>query len=216
MAEKKQPDWERIEADYRAGVKSIREVAAEHGITDTAIRKRAKRDGWERDLSGRIASKADQLVRTAEVRAEVRTETTANEQAIIDANAQAIANVKLAHRSDIRRYRSLVNELLTELEAQTGNLDDFKKLAEIMADPEADSDRLNAIYHKVIGLPQRTKVMIDLANALKVLITLERESYGIVDAVKVQHSGGTTNTVQHTISTTDEFKEVLHGIIDKV
>jgi hypothetical protein len=44
------PDWERIELDYRAGVKTLRQIAAEHGITHGAINKRAKRDGWERDL----------------------------------------------------------------------------------------------------------------------------------------------------------------------
>jgi len=70
MAQEKKaaPDWERIEADYRAGVLSIREIAAEQGITDTAIRKRAKRDEWVRDLAERIQAKADALVRTAEVR----------------------------------------------------------------------------------------------------------------------------------------------------
>ena len=46
------PDWERIELDYRAGIKSLRQIADEGGITEGAIRKRAKRDAWERDLSG--------------------------------------------------------------------------------------------------------------------------------------------------------------------
>jgi len=45
---KKSPDWERIEAGYRAGVMSLRELATLHGITEGAIRKRAKRDEWER------------------------------------------------------------------------------------------------------------------------------------------------------------------------
>lgn len=44
-------DWERIELDYRAGIKTLRQIAEEHGITHGAINKRAKRDGWERDLS---------------------------------------------------------------------------------------------------------------------------------------------------------------------
>jgi hypothetical protein len=36
------PDWERIEADYRAGLLSVREIAAAHGVSHTAIQKRAK------------------------------------------------------------------------------------------------------------------------------------------------------------------------------
>lgn len=47
------PDWERIEFDYRAGVRSLREIAGEHGISHVAINKRAKRDGWERERATR-------------------------------------------------------------------------------------------------------------------------------------------------------------------
>mgnify|MGYP001581759619 CR=1 FL=1 len=47
---KQAPQWERIELDYRAGIKSLRQIAAEQGISEGAIRKRAKRDDWSRDL----------------------------------------------------------------------------------------------------------------------------------------------------------------------
>jgi hypothetical protein len=52
------PDWDRIELDYRAGIKTLREIADEQGITHGAINKRAKRDGWVRDLSAKIRAKA--------------------------------------------------------------------------------------------------------------------------------------------------------------
>ena len=45
---KRKIDWRGIEADYRAGILSLREIAARHGCTEGAIRKRAKRDGWTR------------------------------------------------------------------------------------------------------------------------------------------------------------------------
>ena len=41
-------DWEGVERDFRAGVMSIREIAKWYGISDTAIHKKAKADGWER------------------------------------------------------------------------------------------------------------------------------------------------------------------------
>lgn len=44
----KEVDWARIECEYRAGVKSQREIARECRLTEGAIRKRAKRDGWTR------------------------------------------------------------------------------------------------------------------------------------------------------------------------
>lgn len=58
MDKKKKIDWEKIEVDYRAGVKTLREIADEHNITHGAINKRAKRDGWERDLTAKIKTKA--------------------------------------------------------------------------------------------------------------------------------------------------------------
>ena len=58
----KQPDWEAIERAYRAGLLSIREIASAHEVSHTAINKRAKRDGWERDLSEKIQAKAEALV----------------------------------------------------------------------------------------------------------------------------------------------------------
>jgi uncharacterized protein YjcR len=69
------PDWEAIETAYRAGMMSLREIAAQHGISEGAIRKRAKRDDWSRDLAAKVKERADDLVRKAEVRKQVRTET---------------------------------------------------------------------------------------------------------------------------------------------
>ncbi len=34
------PDWEAIELDYRAGIKTLRQIAGEHGITHDAVNKR--------------------------------------------------------------------------------------------------------------------------------------------------------------------------------
>jgi anti-sigma-K factor RskA len=50
-------DWERIEAEYRAGQLSIQEIARQHQVTDRAIRLRAASDGWERALAERMRQK---------------------------------------------------------------------------------------------------------------------------------------------------------------
>jgi hypothetical protein len=42
-------DWVSIEGEYRAGVKPITAIATAHGISHTAINKRAKARGWARD-----------------------------------------------------------------------------------------------------------------------------------------------------------------------
>lgn len=42
------PDWEAIETAYRAGVMSLREIGTQYGVTEGAIRKKAKKLEWVR------------------------------------------------------------------------------------------------------------------------------------------------------------------------
>ncbi|EKN4192448.1 TPA: hypothetical protein ACNAMN_001325 [Yersinia enterocolitica] len=174
------PDWEAIESAYRAGLMSIREIASQHGITHGAINKRAKRDGWERDLKAKIKAKADALVSKREVSSKVSTETATNERILIEANAEVIANVRMEHRSDIRRARAITNALFDELGAECADVATLEKLGELMFNPDdKGQDRLNEIYHKVISMPDRVKSVKALSDALKNLIGLERQAYDI-------------------------------------
>ncbi len=184
MGSKPVVDWEAIERDYRAGSLSIREIAGRYGCSHTAIGKRATAEGWARDLKAKIRAKADVLVSKREVSSQVSTVSTASpvetEQQIIEANAEAIASVRLAHRSDIRRSRRLTNKLLEELEALTDHRDLAESLGEMMRNPDAFGyDRLNELYHKIIALPNRTKIMRELADTLKVLVALERQAWSL-------------------------------------
>ncbi|MCB8475874.1 hypothetical protein KGG49_13370 [Klebsiella aerogenes] len=174
------PDWEAIETAYRAGVMSLREIASQHGISEGAIRKRAKRDDWSRDLNAKIQQKADDLVRKQEVRKQVRNESTLTERVLIEATAEVIATVRMEHRGDIRRARELTNTLFDELGAQCADVSALEQLGDIMFVPDDKGrDRLNEIYQKVISLPSRVKSMKDLSDSLKTLIGLEREAYSI-------------------------------------
>jgi hypothetical protein len=190
QTEKSAPDWERIEAEYRAGVLSVREIAASQGITHGAINKRAKRDGWARDLSAKIKAKAEALVSKREVSTSVSTETALSERLIVEANAEVIAQVRLAHRSDIARARKLCMSLLAEIEVETDNLDLFEELGELLrSEDDKGQDKRNDVYRRVISGASRIDSMKKLAEALKVLVGLEREAYGIETGEK-QPGGG--------------------------
>ncbi|WP_346729136.1 hypothetical protein [Enterobacter asburiae] len=174
------PDWEAIESAYRAGVLSLREIASQHGISDTAIRKRAKKEEWTRDLAAKVKAKADDLVRKREVRAQVRSENQISERELVEATAEAIANVRMEHRGDIKRARELANLLFSELSAECTDVEALHTLGELMLNPDdKGQDKLNDLYHKIISMPQRVKSMKDLSDTLKTLIGLEREAYSI-------------------------------------
>lgn len=177
-------DWERIELDYRAGVKSLREIAQGSGVSHVTISKKAKAMGWTRDLSAKIQQKADELVNKSLVNSPVNTANAVSERETIDANAQAIAAVKLTQRRDISRTRSITMALLKELELQTGqeNVELLRSLGEVMrSENEQGQDRMNDLYQKVISLPGRAKTMKDLGESLRVLIALERQAFGLDD-----------------------------------
>ncbi|MBQ0917458.1 hypothetical protein KBW71_03315 [Hydrogenophaga aromaticivorans] len=178
--ENKAPDWERIGAQYRIGTMSLREIASMHGITEGAIRKRAKKEEWTRDLAAKVRAKADELVRKELVRSEVRKET-ATEKESIDTEAQVLARVRLTHRKDISKGRTLAMSLMEELEAQTGSAELMQKLGEIMSDPDKSGNdkKLAEAYQKAISLGGRVQTMRSLADTIRTLVSLEREAYGL-------------------------------------
>lgn len=195
------PDWEAIESAYRAGLLSIREIASQHGITHGAINKRAKRDGWERDLNAKIKAKADALVSKREVSRVVSTEAATNERILIEANAEVIANVRMEHRGDIRRARELTNLLFDELSAECADVAALEQLGELMFSPDDKGrDRMNEIYQKVISMPSRVKSLKDLSDSLKNLIGLERQAYGITDVEKLPDESDVKESDLNTIA----------------
>ena len=177
------PDWERIELDYRAGAMSLREIAANHpGTNHVAIARRAKTEGWTRDLSERIKAKAEDLVTRAAVTADVTANRAVTEKQVVEANAQDQASVRLSHRKDIQRKRAIVASLMDEMEAQVGpeNAALLAGLGEVMRSPDENGqDKLNDLYRKIISLPERAKTAKTLAETLRITVDMERQAFGM-------------------------------------
>jgi hypothetical protein len=176
----RQIDWERIQIDYCVGIKSIREIAAEHGIRDGSIRSKAKTHGWKRDLTSRIEAKADRLVQEAFVR---EANPTATDEAVIEATAHAQASVRRKLRDRASRLNDFADGLLSELEAMTVHADDFARVGEMMRCPdEFGKDKLNDVYMAAASLTGRVQSGRTVAEMMKNAFTLEREAYGISTA----------------------------------
>jgi hypothetical protein len=191
MAEtaKKTTDWERIKAEFGAGILSVREIGAAHGVSHTAINKRAKAEGWTRDLSAKIKAKADALVSKAAVSKEVSSAAVATERETVDANAKAIADLRLSHRSTVKTGRNLVEKLLAECTGMSDNLGLFDQLRDALAEETEDPDqrkrraaKLDEMLQRVLSLPGRVSAVKGLSEALRNLIGLEREAWGLTTA----------------------------------
>lgn len=174
------PDWERIEGDYRAGVKTLRQIADQHGITHGAINKRAKRDGWDRDIGPKIQARADALVSRAQVSSEVSRRVLDTSKDIIEANAQAIVQVRMGHRKDAARARTLVGKLWSELDGITDHHDLAVQLGEVMSgEGGKDAAKMQAAYDRIVAIPGRIDGAKKLADALRTVISIEREAFDI-------------------------------------
>lgn len=182
------PDWERIESDYRAGLLSLREIAAKQPVSHVTIAKRAKREGWTRDLAAKIQAKADSLVNKATVNRAVNAETVVTERLLVEASAEAIATLRLAHRTDISRARTMVLDLLSELDTVSKErltVESLQDLLDKAENPENNEalakvlDKARDALNKALSLPSRAGTIKALSDALKNMVTLEREAWGL-------------------------------------
>lgn len=174
-------DWGAIEPDWRAGIKSKLELSKEFGVSRAAMDKHFDKLGISRDLAAKIRSRAESLVAQDAVTSKVACVTVAAECEIVESNAQLQAYVMREHRSTLRRCRALAESLLGELEAITYNRELFERLAEFLIDSAEDGardKRLEALA-KVLSLPGRIDSLRKLVEAQRIVVTLERDMFGI-------------------------------------
>lgn len=150
---KERVDWDAIEPHYRAGVRSLKDIGSEYGVSDAAIIKHARKFDWSRNLAGKIQAKADAKVSAATVSAEVRESKKLTEAARVEVESEVQARIRLSHRTDIQRSKRIANKLLEVLEGlkTTGKT-----------------------------LKEHSGVLHQLASTQRVLVTMEREAFGIV------------------------------------
>jgi hypothetical protein len=71
MANVKDVDWDAIEKEYSKGIETNYAIGKEHGISEGAIRLRAKKFGWAKDLNEKI-----KLVAESKLRAKIYAQST--------------------------------------------------------------------------------------------------------------------------------------------
>lgn len=140
-------DWDRIELEYLAGEASVREIADRHEISDTAIRKRAKAEGWVRAVRTR------KPVRTCEPATRAAT---AEPQPVPEAAVIA------------ERGRGLVARMLDELDATTTHARELEELIELETADDRNTQRRDGMLG-AISLSGRAKTLKELATAFKTI-----------------------------------------------
>ncbi len=174
-------DWEALQHDYRSGILTIPQLSTLHMLCEQTIREKARQEGWERNLTGKIqAAKEYRLNIKSTIEEMDNLNPTENE--IVQTVAELQSKVILAHRRDIGLARKVCMKLIGELDALTDHADDVRLLGEMMRSPDDNgNDKKNDVYEKIISMKGRTEDMKRLSDSIHKLIELEAKAFGISD-----------------------------------
>lgn len=186
-ADKKHVDWELIEKDYRAGIKTLRQIGEERGVSHTAIQKKAKQFGWVRDLSEKIQQKAKDKVAKQVVAKSVSKERQLSDAETVEAYSDVVASVDMIQRDDVKLAVDNSRSQLKELVAL--GMPDFQQVLEAIAEefdesgPTANggwkTDKVNELYRYIISLAGRVKMSKEIAASHGVYLPLQRKIFGL-------------------------------------
>lgn len=185
MPPRKKIDYDRLEAGWRLGVKSPRQMAEEYTaetgvvLSHAAIVNHFKRAGIERDLTAKVNAKAEAIVTRSLVTQKV-TEPLLGEKELVEGVAELKAGVQLSHRRDIGRYKNLVAKLFNEVESAT-----------VTEGQEPPSE--------ILSIPQRVDCVRKLTDSAKTLIWLEREAWGITNDAGAQSGKSFAEAIQDAL-----------------
>jgi len=124
------PDWESIEAAYRAGLLPLRAIADKYGTKEGTIRSRAKKYGWHRDLSRQVKSAAKQKLSRTTSRKGVTQADARNDDEIVDEVSDEITQVVVGHRKQITEWKGIATKLavtLSEMNVDESNHNEFAR-----------------------------------------------------------------------------------------
>lgn len=159
------PDWEAIAREYRAGQVSVRAIGNLYGVSHTAIAKKAKAEGWSRDLACEVRSAVNNKLVSKEV-----ANPNANADEIIEAAAARGVAIVENHRKDIAALRDAEAKLIAEIHGNPAKL----YLAQYRGN----------IVEKEVSLTasERASALQALASVQHKRIALERQAYNLDDA----------------------------------
>lgn len=179
---RKRADWEAVERDYRTGRFTLRELEAKHGAGYADISRRAKREGWQKDLASVIRQATN-----AALLSDATTKAQSDATTVVLVAAELNKQVILGHRSELGEARVVAMDLLAELRGAALLATDAELLAQILAgagaDPRDEAEARKAVQ-KALGITSRVTSIKGLAETLTKLHAGERVAHGLDDEEK--------------------------------
>jgi hypothetical protein len=179
------PDWAAIEREYRAGQLPVAEIARLHGVSRHAVGRRAKRDGWARDLAKKVRRRISARL---DAKARRDDETDEADETVEAAAARAVRLIR-SHRADIARLRRIAEELARRIEAALDHTSNDE------APPVGGRDGLDT-------------ALMRLAQVTARVITLERAAFGLDERAGTPETTGKPEEAEDGRSDDDKRREL--------
>jgi phage terminase Nu1 subunit (DNA packaging protein) len=179
----KADDWLYIQAQFELAEKSVPTLSKETGVPVQRIFAVAHRNGWLRAQDADVAAQQRAELRLAR---ESQDEIALQEEKarLIEVNVQMQANMLHTHRQDIGMARTISMQLFQELQGMMTNQDLLADLGRRMRNEnDRGVDKENDLYQYVIGFNGRVDSVKKLTDAMKNLLLLERQAYGVTTAL---------------------------------
>ena len=187
MARRSDIDWGPIEAQYRLGQKSNKQIAEEFGVQPSTIGRRAEKYGWVQDKSEEVHIRANNLILRAVVDERMGKNATGNAnanatptEADIKVAAQVEADKVLEHRQGLRKLTAIKDKLLLRLEGMVDGKDMLEEIIEAARNPDdSGRDRRTELLNRVLDMPSLTVTLKTLAEIDEKIRKGEREAFGM-------------------------------------
>lgn len=163
----KRNDWELIEREYRTGRFSLAQLEARHGVNRSNISRRAKKYGWQKDLTERVRERTQEKITRATLSPEAQAAYDQDDEQVVEQAASENAAVVRGHRKTLERWRGITERFAVLLESQ---LAEGKIAVELPTGGTAEID---------VPLEYVGKCMGHGTQALDRVIKLERQNYGL-------------------------------------
>jgi hypothetical protein len=182
-------DWDAVERDYRTGKFTLRELEEKHGVFNSSIARKAKKDGWTQDL--RIAIRQATNAKLAgDLVSNLVSEGAQNVSNAVLAAAEVNTRVILSHRKGLQAITNVKRTLLNQIEQAAANMADLAEIIEMVRSPDDHGiDRANDALRKAMSRSALVDDLKKLADVDEKVRKGEREAFGLDDDGKPDRNG---------------------------
>lgn len=170
MAKRPDVDWVAVQALYMADQLSMREIGRRYGVSNVAILKRAKKEGWSKDLSRRVVAGVKEAVVSSKLTTAPKSKVSRRETANQDRKVSNIIKAAIEEGKAVVLKHQDVGKLLISNAERLAKLIE-KKIIELENQDSPDEGLLNSL----------TKAFQSLTIGTSNTIGIERQARGLDD-----------------------------------